>query len=35
MGEGRVLADGPIEDVLSESFVVDAFLGGEAWTAQE
>lgn len=28
MGEGRVLADGPLEDVLSDSYVVDSFLGG-------
>lgn len=35
MGEGRILADGPIEAVLSDTFVVDSFLGGEAWAAPE
>lgn len=34
MGEGRMLADGPIDDVVADSFVVDAFLGGEAWISR-
>ena len=34
MGEGRILADGPIEEVVADSYVVDAFLGGEAWTSR-
>ncbi len=35
MGEGRILADGPLDDVLGDTFVVDSFLGGEAWATQE
>lgn len=35
MGNGHVLADGPIDEVLNNTSVVDSFLGGEAWATQE